>query len=62
MSDEFSDGLAEGALFWTENIRISPDGIENLDSAIFGTKIAMKNGSGRPAAEFTALAEAPSPL
>lgn len=62
VSDEFSDGLAEGALFWTENIRISPDGIENLDSAIFGTKIAMKNGSGRPAAEFTALAEAPSPF
>ncbi|WP_164885395.1 PqiB family protein [Geovibrio thiophilus] len=60
--DEFTDGLTEGALFWTEGMKISADGIENLDSAVLGTKIAMKGGSGEAKTEFTALAEAPSPF
>ncbi|MGE4497718.1 MAG: MlaD family protein [Deferribacterales bacterium] len=60
--DEFADGLAESALFWTENFRISPEGIENPDSVILGTKIAMKSGKGKALSEFTALAEAPSPF
>ncbi|MGE4318733.1 MAG: MlaD family protein [Deferribacterales bacterium] len=50
---ENSGLLSEGAVLWTEDIEISLDGIKNADSALFGTKLAMKGGNGKPKTEFT---------
>lgn len=59
--DQFESELTENSIFWAENLKISANGIENIDSVIFGTIIAMKSGKGRPETHFTALAEEPSP-
>ncbi len=50
---ENSGLLSEGAVFWTEDIEVSLDGIKNADSVLFGTKLAMKGGKGKPKTEFT---------
>ncbi|MGE4268611.1 MAG: MlaD family protein [Deferribacterales bacterium] len=64
--DEISDGraklliytkykkyLADGAMFWIEDARISLDGVKNADAALFGAKLAMSKGTGQPRTEFS---------
>ncbi|MCP3922973.1 MAG: MCE family protein [Desulfobacterales bacterium] len=57
IKSKFSGYLTKGAVFWSENLIVSFDGVKNTDSILFGSKIMMLPGNGPLLTEFTALSE-----
>ncbi|XOB66171.1 MlaD family protein [Deferribacteres bacterium DY0037] len=44
--EKYADFLREGAKFWIEDVKVSLEGFENVNSMIYGAKINMFPGSG----------------
>jgi paraquat-inducible protein B len=60
VNDSFESFFRDGALFWSEDMEISLDGVKNLDSVIKGPRLVMLPGTGEKKYSFTALSSPPT--